>query len=156
MPAETREQLIARLRISQEQCVTLLTSVAHDQDWQPAPDEWSFRYIAAHLATGEKECLAERLRQIATGTNPVFDMYLNSQNDFSGMDMQRTLQDWVATRQAICDYVRALPEESLLLTASHAAYGTITMLDYLRIWLEHDQEHLQDLEQKIAAYRRQG
>lgn len=152
---ESRTELIGKLQESQKRLSEMLATVASDQDWQSDPEEWSFRFLAAHLATGEKECLQPRLQQIAAGEQPSFDLYLNSGRDFSQMDLMQSLQDWQATRQEICDFVRDLPEEKLSLTGSHSYYGTLTILSYLRAFYEHDQDHLHDLEQMMAIYRQQ-
>jgi hypothetical protein len=49
------EQLVRRVKYTQKRLIALLETKADDQDWQPDPGEWSFRYIAAHLATTEEE-----------------------------------------------------------------------------------------------------
>jgi hypothetical protein len=133
----------------------LLESVADDQDWQSDSEEWSFRYIAAHLATVEKDCYQDRVVRIAADENPHFESYFNSGWDFSQYDLRVSLSEWMATRQEIIDFVSGIPEEKWLLTGTHTAFGTITVLDVLRMILDHDQEHLQHLEQEISRYRTQ-
>jgi len=154
MRTEQGESLIHELQITQQQISGLLASVAHDQDWQPAPDQWSFRYIAAHLAACAKECVQERIRLIAAGDNPHFEYYWNTGRDFSHLELTNSLREWVATRQAIFDFVHALPEDKLALTGRHKTFGQITVLDYLQVDLDHDQEHFRDLEAMLVAYRK--
>jgi len=149
---ETREQLIDALVASQNQIVALLESVADDQDWQPAPQAWSFRYIAAHMLTTEEDAYRDRVTRIAAGENPQFGYYLNTGWDFSRFDLLDTLQKWAAARREILDFVRNLPPEKLALTGTHVKFGTITVLDALQLILEHDQEHLQELESLISRY----
>lgn len=153
MKTEQSESLIRELQMTQQQISRLLASVAHDQDWQPAPDQWSFRYLAGHLATCESECVQERMRLIAAGDNPHFELYRDTGRDFSHLELMRSLQAWAATRQAIFDFVRALPKDQWALTGTHKAYGSITILDYLQLDLEHDQGHIRDLEVMLAAHR---
>jgi hypothetical protein len=155
MRTDQSESLIHDLQTMQEQLSNLLASVAYDQDWQARPDEWSFRYVAAHLAVCEKECLQERIRLIASGDNPHFEYYWNTGRDFSRLELTTSLQEWAATRLAIFDFVRALPEAIMGLTGTHRTFGQITVLDYLRIALEHDQEHLKDLDTMLVAYQKQ-
>lgn len=95
---ETRDRLLAGLAESQEKLCSLLASAADEQDWRPASGEWSFRQIAAHLATSERECLAERLRRIASGEQPYFEGYHNTGRDFGDVDLRRSLQEWTYTR----------------------------------------------------------
>jgi hypothetical protein len=144
------EQLIENVRITQKRMSDLLESVANDQDWQPAPGEWSFRYIAAHLATVDKDCYLDRVVRISSGENPYFESYFNTGWDFGQFDLSDSLHDWKGTRQKIVDLVNNIPEHARSLTGTHAAFGTITVLDVLRMMLDHDQEHLQHLQQILT------
>lgn len=152
MIEETREQLISKLKTTQKQLSALLESVAEDQDWQPDPGQWSFRYIAAHLATVEKDCYQDRVLRIAAGEKPHFESYFNTGRDFGQFDLRDSVREWAVTRGEIIDFVRALPEESWSLFGTHAAFGTITLLDVLEMMLGHDQEHLQHLRQVMNEY----
>lgn len=153
MIEETTEQLISKLKTTQKQLSALLESVAENQDWQLDPGQWSFRYIAAHMATVDKDCYRDRVVRIAAGENPHFESYFNTGWDFSRFDLRDSLHEWAVTRREIIDFVRALPEERWSLTGTHATFGTITLLDVLQMMLDHDQEHLQHLEQVISGYR---
>lgn len=153
MTHNLREQVIEALQLSHRQLSDLLTSVAADQDWQPAPEQWSFRYIAAHLATVEKECFQDRLRRIAAGGKPHFEYYLNTGRDFGRLELTDSLRDWAVTRQENVDFVGGLTEEQWALTGVHQTFGPMTMRDALRVMADHDQEHLQELVQLLAEYR---
>ena len=150
---ETPVQLISKLRASQKGLSALLASVADDQDWQPAPEHWSFRFIAAHLATVERECFQDRVVRIAAGEGPHFESYFNTGWDFSRFDLRDSLHGWALTRQEIIDFVRALPEEAWAQVGTHATFGAITVLSVLQVMLNHDQEHLQHLERLLDGYR---
>jgi hypothetical protein len=153
MVKATREQMTDKLRSSQEQLSALLEPVADIQDWQPAPEEWSFRYIAAHLATVDRDCFLDRVVRISAGEHPHFGAYFNTGWDFSRHDLKASLRKWVATRQEIFHLVRAVPEEGWSLTGTHPRFGTITVLSVLHGMLDHDLEHLEHLERLIAACR---
>ncbi len=153
MAEETTEQQFRKLSTTQQQLSALLESVADNQDWQPDPGQWSFRYIAAHMATVEEDCYRDRVMRIAAGENPHFEYYLNTGWDFSSLDLRHSLNAWAVTRQEIIDYVRALPEEKLSLTGTHATFGTITLSDVLQMMLDHDQEHIESLEKVLSEYR---
>lgn len=146
------EQRIRELENSQNRLVALLESVLEDQDWGPGPEEWSFRYIAAHLATVERECHLQRVKRIAAGEQPYFESYFNTGWDFSRYDMKESLDEWVAARREIIEFVRALSEDERSLTGTHSAFGRITLLDVLEMMLEHDREHLRDLERMMGAH----
>jgi len=146
-------QLIGEIQVTQEQFTSLLKSVAGDQDWQPAPGEWSFRFIAAHLATTEKECYQDRVVRIAAGENPYFEGYFNTGRDFGMFDLLDSLHAWAVTRQEIIDFVSNLSEQQFSLTGTHAAFGSVTVQRVLEQMLDHDQEHLQNLEKVLILYR---
>jgi len=154
--SKSREQLIDALLSSQKQVSALLESVADDQDWQPDSEEWSFRFTAAHLATVEKECFLDRVTRIASGDNPQFSYYLNTGRDFSQFDLRQSLQDWGRTRQGLIGDVQALSEDKLVLTGTHVKFGIMTILDVLQLLLDHDLEHLQELEAILTLYRQQS
>ena len=149
-----REQLIGQLKAIQDQIGALLESVADNQDWQPEPGQWSFRYIAAHMATVEKECHQARLVRLAAGgESPHFAPYFNTGRDFSQLALEDSLQAWAITRGEIFDFLDSLPEEKWSLSGTHATFGPITILDILQMMLDHDQEHLGELEALIDLFK---
>jgi hypothetical protein len=145
MTLARRQQLTSQLEETQAALTTLLQAVAGQQDWQPGPETWSFRYQAAHLATAEREAFRERVFRIAGGERPHFAYYLNSDRDFSQAELLDSLQQWAETRREILDFVRGLSLEALALTGTHETQGTITILDVLQVMVDHDREHLQEL-----------
>jgi hypothetical protein len=152
MPPDELPSLLAQLASTQRQIINLLDSMAGDQDWQPTPGEWSFRFIAGHLATNEKECFLERIDHIASGEEPSFEYYSNDGRDFSGLGLRNSLQEWRDTRQAIFKRLHDLPESAWSLTGTHRSYGRITLMDVLQSMLEHDQEHLEGLKSILENY----
>jgi len=75
MTDQSLAKTLLDLEASQQQLADALLSVADRQDWRPAPDEWSFREVAAHLEASERECVLARVRAIASGSHPAFDYY---------------------------------------------------------------------------------
>ncbi len=156
MPAITREQLIQELQVSQKQVVTLLEAMAEVQDWQPEPVEWSFRFIAAHLAAVEQKCHLRRVKRIASGKTPRFGHYSNSGADFARYDLHDSLRKWVATRQKLIDFVRDLSDQELEFTGIHEAVGEITILDTLQEILDQDQGNLRHVCRLIVEYHEEA
>ena len=52
------------------------------------------------------------------------------------------------------EFVRALSPERLSRMGSHRTFGEITVLDYLKVDLEHDREHLVDLNEMLEKRAR--
>ncbi|MCE7989654.1 MAG: DinB family protein [Caldilinea sp. CFX5] len=150
MSGEIRTQIVNELLKSQQEITALLTTVADKQEWRPAPKQWSFRQIAWHLAITERECLLDRVQGIASGSNPTFGIYLDTDAEFMTRDLHFALEQWANARQAVIDFVNALPDAALAHTGYHPSFGRLTVLGYLQIFLDHDQRHLADLQAMVA------
>ena len=144
------DELIPALEQTTGEISRLLESVADDPDWRPDDEHWSFRHIAAHLEACQTECVLVRVRQIAAGAKPKFEFYDNDGWDFRDRDLRRSVREWRESRARLFEIVRSLSPERLSRTGSHRTFGEITVLDYVRIDLEHDREHLADLNKMLA------
>ena len=149
----TREQLLKELQRSQTQVVKLLEAMAPIQDWQPEPVEWSFRFIAAHLATVERTCHLPRVLQIASGKTPTLTLYTNTAADYQKADMHKSLKRWVATRLELIDFVKSLSNQQLQYIGIHESLGPMTVLDMLHEILDQDQGNLRHVRQLIVVYQ---
>ena len=108
---------------------------------------WDVRDIAAHLAATERDCYVPRVRAIAAGEHPSFELFTHDGADFSGIHLEDALDEWTATRLMLIGYVRTLDEEQRTrLTGRHDRYGDLTVDRYLEIALKHDRDHLSGLE----------
>ena len=152
MSDKTRETLLTKLRLSQKFLATLLELTAEVQDWQPEPAEWSFRLIAAHLVTMERDFYAPRVKRIAAGENPHFRRYANSGVDLNFGDVNDSLNQWTVEREQLLDFVAALSENELARTGTHEIQGTISTVDALRELEEHDLREFRHVEQLIEDY----
>lgn len=138
------EALLEELVSSQQLLVAMTQLIADD-----APDRvgaWTLRDIAAHLATTERECFEPRIRAMAAGERPEFEYYSNDERDFDGISLPTALAEWTDTRSRLIDFVRGLSEEERARVGVHKKFGELTVDGYLRIALEHDQDHLLSLE----------
>jgi DinB family protein len=116
---------------------------------------WDVRDIAAHLAATERDCYVPRLRAIAAGEHPSFELFTHDGADFSGIHLEDALDEWTATRLMLIGYVRTLDEEQRTrLTGRHDRYGDLTVDRYLEIALKHDRDHLSGLERLAGELTR--
>lgn len=99
------------------------------------------------LASGHRgkgrACL--NVKQIATGTNPTFGIYLDTDTEFNRRDLLLALEQW-ADAQAVVDFVNILPRKLIASTGYHPSFGRLTVLGYLQIFLDHDRRHFEDLQ----------
>ena len=116
---------------------------------------WTLRDIAAHLAFTERDCYEPRVRAIASGQNPRFELFTHDGADFSGIHLEEALELWAEARARLIDYVRSLDGEGrTVLTGRHGEYGEVTVDRYLQIALKHDRDHLQGLERLAGELTR--
>ena len=116
---------------------------------------WDVRDIAAHLAASERDCYVPRIRAIAAGENPTFDLFSNDDADFSGIHLDDALDEWTATRVMLIGYVKTLDESQRTeLAGNHETYGRVTVDRYLEIALKHDRDHLRGLERLASQLTR--
>jgi hypothetical protein len=149
----TRAELIKELRRSQTQVVKLLESMAPVQDWQPEPAEWSFRFLAAHLATVEQRCHLPRIVQIASGETPLLSLYSNTAANYQDVDLHKSLKRWVSIRHELLDFVKSLSAKQLAYIGIHESLGPMTLLELLQEILVQDQGNLRHVRQLIIAYQ---
>ncbi len=112
----SKVQLIEKLRATQGQFSIILESMAENQDWQPDTERWSFRFIAAHMATVEEECFLDRVKRFSTEDNPHFEHYDNTGWDFGQFELMNSLREWAALRRELLDMVCSMPENTWQLT----------------------------------------
>ncbi|TMF78733.1 MAG: DinB family protein [Chloroflexi bacterium] len=147
------DALFEKLAPSQQLVIAMLRIAAEDSSARVGA--WNLRDIAAHLAATERDCYEPRIHAIASGENPSFGFFTNDEDDFSGIQLESALEEWIATRSRLIDYVRALDgEQRGRLTGHHERYGEVTVERYLEIALEHDQDHLRGLERLAGGLTR--
>lgn len=145
------ESNLEKLHRSQQEIVRLLNQARDHQDWSPADDRWSFREIAAHLAATERECFLPRVKQFRTEEQPRFSYYHNTGRDFSGHDIQDSLAEWKRSRQSVMENARSLEGNQLHKEALHETMGKMDLGGLLELILSHDKEHLQEIQENLAA-----
>ncbi len=69
----SEDDIFERLTNSQRLMTVMLQVSAEDSSARVGA--WNLRDIAAHLAATERECYEPRIRAIASGENPSFDVY---------------------------------------------------------------------------------
>jgi len=99
------------------------------------------------MATVEEECFLDRVKRFSTEDSPHFEHYDNTGRDFGQFELMNSLREWAALRRELLDMVCSMPENIWHNTATHSTRGTQTLLELLHIVLEHDQEHLQEVQQ---------
>jgi hypothetical protein len=149
----TRDELMKELQSSQKQVVNLIEAMASIQDWQPEPAEWSFRFLAAHLANVERTCHLPRVISIASGETPTLSLYSNTATNYQNADLHKSLKQWMSARQELLDFVKSLSPRQLAYVGIHESLGPLTVLELLQEILEQDRGNLRHVRQLIIAYQ---
>jgi DinB superfamily len=147
------DTLLEDLINSQQLMIAMLRVSAEDPSARVGA--WDLRDLAAHLAASERDCYVPRIRAIAAGENPSFDVFNNDDTDFSGIHLDDALDEWTATRLMLVGYVRTLDErQRTQLSGQHVQFGRVTVDGYLEIALKHDRDHLSGLERLAGELTR--
>ena len=148
---DSLNHLLQELQESQQQLVDAIRPFAQHQDWRLAPTEWSFREVAAHLATTEEECFMPRVHDIVADSKPHFSFYHNNERDFSHIDLNDSLTNWISNRHHLIALLQNLPQIAWTYTATHDTFGLITLKELLGIIIEHDRGHLNEMTPMFQA-----
>src|SRR5437870_3757940 len=116
------DQILEQLVSSQQLVIAMLRVSTEDPSARVGA--WDLRDIAAHLAATERDCYVPRIRSIAAGENPKFDIFTNDDTDFGGIHLEDALDEWIATRTMLLGYVKTLDESRRTgLSGRHEKYG---------------------------------
>lgn len=148
----TRRQLLQDLQTAQQQVVDVLASTEGIQDWQREPVEWSFRYLAAHLAELEQQYHFRRVKRIASGGTPRLHRYSDIAETVDDQDLRDSLREWIVARQRLIAFVSELDDRQLHFIGIHEKIGAMTVLDALQEMLEQDHGNFRHVCQLIVDY----
>lgn len=149
--------LLERFRRGAELVAVATTGAAGPVlDFQPAPGKWGVRTIVCHLADTET-VLAMRLRQIIAEDNPVMpaidqDAWAE-RLDYGKRKLSPALEAFRRARAENYDLLKDMPEEAFARTGQHSKRGTMTLLELLRIFAEHAEKHVQQIQSARARFK---
>ena len=125
-------------------------------DYKPAPDRWSVREIAAHMADSEMVA-GMRFRQVVAEDNPIIRAYNQdawaARLGYQKRDPAVSLETFRRVRMDTFELLKGLSRESYARAGNHSEHGEITLLDLLQIYAEHAEGHVGQVAGVRAAYR---
>ena len=125
-------------------------------DYQPGEGKWGVRTIVCHLADTEL-VLAMRLRQMIAEENPLLpaiDQDLWAERlDYSKRKLSQALDTFRRARSENYELLKDLPVEVFARTGQHTKRGTVTVMDMLRIFAEHPEKHVRQIQAARAAFK---
>jgi hypothetical protein len=150
-------ELLERFRRGPEVVALVLTGVHGEEiDWTPEPGRWSIRTIAAHLADSEIVG-AHRFRVVIAEENPVIQAYDEKawaeRLDYARRKPSASLETFRRARQENYELLRALPESAFERRGTHTERGPVTLLDTLRTYAEHAENHARQMQGVRDVYK---
>jgi hypothetical protein len=151
------QELLERFRRGPELVATATTGAAGSQlDYRPAPGTWSVRQIVCHLADMEMAA-AVRLRKIIAEDNPSLDACSPEawaeRLNYTSRRFSQALESFRRIRAENHALLEDLPEETYFRTGVHPTRGAVTLLDTLRHYAEHAENHARQIMKVRSQYK---
>lgn len=147
---------LERFRRGAELLAVATTGAAGPElDFKPE-GKWSVRQLVCHLADTEAVTVM-RFRQILAEDNPTliaWDQNKWTANlDYDKRKISQALEIFRTLRSANYDLLRDLPESAFERAGTHTQRGRLTLLDCLRGFAEHTENHAKQIHTVRAAYK---
>lgn len=137
--------ILERFRRGPEVVSGALKGATEEQmDLRPAPEKWTAREIAAHLADSEIEA-AVRFRRIVAEDNPAIQGYNQDtwarKLHYDKRDVAHSVELFRVLRQENFEVLKDLPDDAFERTAQHSERGQMTLREWLTIYARHAEKH---------------
>jgi uncharacterized damage-inducible protein DinB len=150
-------ELLERFRRGAELVAVAITGAAGPElDFKLAPNQWSVRQIVAHLADAEAANVV-RLRQVIAEDNPTLVPWDQNawaeRTDYAKRKPSQALDTMRQLRADNYQLLKDLPPETYSRTGNHLRRGTMSLLDMLRLFAEHAENHATQIRTVRAGYK---
>lgn len=151
------QEVLERFRRGPELIAVAATGAAGPQlDYRPGPGKWSVREIVWHLAEAEMVG-AMRLRQVIAEDNPTLQAYdqnaWTARLGYARRKFSPALELFRKVRAENYELLAGLPEEAFARTGNHTEAGRMTLLDLVRGYAEHAENHARQIRETRQAYK---
>lgn len=123
--------------------------------WRPAAGEWSAHEVIVHCADSETNSAA-RLRYLLTEDDALILGYDEAQwaiaLDYHALPLAPALTTIAAVRANTVPLLLHLPEAAWSRAGRHSDSGRYSTEDWLRIYAEHLELHVEQLKNNLAAW----
>jgi hypothetical protein len=124
--------------------------------WKPGPNKWSVHEIVCHCADSETNAYS-RIRYLLTEEKPVIVGYdpdtWAREFDYANHPLDAALATVEAVRANTAPVLRRLPDDAWAKEGTHTESGRYTAADWLRIYSEHIEEHIDQIKRTVEAWR---
>ena len=157
LSADERERLIERYATGPQRLRAAVSAVPEEaRKWKPADGGFSVHEVVVHCADSETNAGA-RIRYLAAEKEPVILGY-DPENwatafNYDDHPLEAALATVEAVRANTAPLVRRLPDSVWEKAGTHSESGRYTGEDWLRIYSEHVEEHVAQIERVAAEWR---
>ncbi len=153
---QERTRRIEQYASAPERLREALASVpAEAMKWRPALGEFSVHEIVCHCADSETNAYS-RIRYLLTAEKPVIVGYdpdkWAREFDYASHPLEAAFATVEAVRGNTAPILRRLPDEAWMKEGSHTESGRYTAADWLRIYSEHLEEHIEQINRTVEAW----
>ena len=157
LATEERERRIQQYAEGPARLRAALAKVpAEVMKWRPEPGEFSVHEIVVHCADSETNAAA-RIRYLMAEKEPVVLGYdpdnWASRFDYRNHPLEAALAVVETVRANAVPVIRSLEAGDWDKAETHSESGRYTGHDWLRIYSEHLEEHIAQIERTVAAWR---
>jgi len=157
--AEERHRRVEQYASAPERLREVLANVpAEVMKWRPDPAEFSVHEIICHCADSETNAYS-RIRYLLTEEKPVIVGYdpdvWAREFDYANHPLEAALATVEAVRGNTAPILGRLPNEAWAKEGTHTESGRYTASDWLRIYSEHLEEHIGQINRTVDAWRSQ-
>jgi len=157
LTAEERDRRIEQYTSAPKRLRDTLASVPQEaMKWRPEPAEFSVHEIVCHCADSETNAYS-RIRYLLTAEKPVIVGYdpdtWAREFDYASHPLDAALATVEAVRANTAPVLRRLPDAAWEKEGTHTESGSYTAADWLRIYSEHLEEHIDQINRTLDAWR---
>ena len=140
-----RALLLASMRVTPGMLREMSRDCTPELAWTPPKaGEWSIAEVVRHLVEGERDTFLPRLRRMVAETRPLFDRSRPAPEPAADLDAL-LLAFESARRQAVA-LLEGLDEAGWQRDGVSPSCGPLSVQAYAQTMMEHDTEHLQQME----------
>jgi uncharacterized damage-inducible protein DinB len=155
-PIKTIQEIISALEAFPDELARVIDGADEpDALVRPASDGgWGVVEILPHLRDWE-EIYFERITKLLEEDQPYLPGYDDAlwsiERDYRGQDPVETFESLRELRDRTVEVLRSLPESAWARHGEHGYFGDVTLHWLANHVVEHDQEHLQQIRDALAA-----
>jgi hypothetical protein len=116
---------------------------------QGRPEGWSEREVVAHLVRVEREVFRVRLRELAREDEPRWQ-WVEPGADPGHVSLATLVDRFATSRATTIRYLTGLDDAGWARTGIHATFGRLDVAGLLGIAIDHDADHLAELERRAG------